>query len=422
MPTMLPINGKYLIYGLAWVSVVNSKKEFTERTAMSRGSQTEYYVRYVGQKIKYGLARRVIEIIGKQPKAQLLSAAMLFSDSLDTISENQNSVLVQQLDDKDVAIIALLKGEPYLDVVVKLNQLDSQLASLYQEGHSTFVVYGNMPEYVTHIVTSNDLLSANINQAALIRFTDPLKKLQKIALFMCAMVIVGGYSAWKNKKNNREAEEAEINKGNPLKTYIEKNQKLLAVANFNGAAAYDAIWSVIKNREIEIAGWSLISIKCRPTQCEELWQQGYGSFKKLKQYIHLPQLITLQSNGESSLITYPIASKISPLEPSAMVSKDVLWIELITQQKRFKNSHPALVFTPKNPEIRGLTPTIVASSIPTESLLYSGDIAVSAPLGLGAEILRNYLPHVMINEISISNFSDIRNTTIHMKGTYYALH
>ena len=176
MPTMLPLNGKYLIYGLAWIDIVNPKKEFTERTAISRGSQIEYYVKYVGKKIKYGLARRVVETVGKQPKGKLLSAALLFSDHLHSVTSHENSVLVHQLNDTDVAIVALLKGEPYLDVVIKFTELDSQLASLYQEGHSTFVVYGNIPDYAQHIISANDLLSANISAAAMVRFTDPIKK------------------------------------------------------------------------------------------------------------------------------------------------------------------------------------------------------------------------------------------------------
>lgn len=433
MADFIPVNGKLLAFGLTWVTISHPKNEFRERITLSRSVQAEYRVRYADKEIKYGLARQVNDYVGQQPKGTLLSAALLFSSYTTITSTSENSLLIYQIDEKKVAIIALLKGTPYLDVVVKFNELDSQLASLFQEGHADFNVYGNIPTYVRQSLSSSDLLSVSTSAHALVQFTDPIKRIRRMGIIVIVLGVIGSFGVWKMTKANHEAEEAAKNRIDPIQIYTENCQRLLASANFNGEAALNTIWQVIKKREINVAGWSLKNIKCTPTQCEELWQQkknSFGNFALLRQRVHLPQTINLQANGENSVIHYPLtfpSVKVkTALVQSTLPQKEALWIELMSQQQRLKRINPALVFTPKSPKISGLNSNsnipIMASYIPTNLRLYSGEITVSAPLGLATEIFQHHLRNVKIEEISINTFENIRNTSIQIKGTYYAQH
>ncbi len=422
MAEFIPINGKLLVYGMTWAAVSNVKKESTESTSFSRTYQAEYRVRYAGKEIKYGLVKRVLDTVGAQQRGVLLSAACLFSTYVADARATQNSLLVHQIDDRNVAIIALLDGAPYVDVVVSLGELDSQLASLKQEGHAAFVTYGNLPSHVRHLVSLADLMSGDSKPSVLVRFTDPRKRIQRVGMAVLVVVLIGGSILWKAEKEKRAADEAAKQVIDPVQEYRQATQQILTKANFNGEAAFEAIWQVIKQREIDVAGWSLKKITCKPMQCEELWQQTNGSFIALRQHTQLPQKISLQANGETSVITYPLSGRKTALEHSALPKIEALWIDLLSQQQRLKRINPALVFAPKPARIIGLSPTITASNIPADLLVYSGEISVSAPLGLAGEIFQHQLHHVTVNEVSIENIADIHRASINIKGTYYAQH
>lgn len=425
MAEFVPINGKLLAFGLTWVTISHPKKEASERISLARAGQAEYVARYsgkVGREIKYGLAKRVIEEIGDQPKGSILSAALLFSEHIGSKTSSENSLLVFQIDEKNVAIIALLKGAPYLDLVVKMGDLDNQLASLYQEGHAAFALYSNLAAYSVNVISSNDLLEGNTKLAALARFTDPFKKALRIGMIVCAIGVVAGLANWKITKNKREAQTATQNVVDPIQVYMENRQRLLANASFNGEVAAQVMWDVIKKREVTNAGWSLKNITCTPQRCEEHWQQNNGSYPALRATVHAPQTVTLQQNSETSVITYPLTGKRTALDFTTLQKKDALWIDLISQQQRLKRINPALVFTPKPAELRGITPTILVDSVPAEIRVYAGEITIHAPLGLASDLLQHHLNHVMINEIAIDTLSNVQTASVQIKGTYYAQH
>ena len=68
MVDFIPINGKLLLYGLTWVTISHPKTYSPENIALFRSHQTQYVARYLGETMKVGLAKRVIETAGEQPK------------------------------------------------------------------------------------------------------------------------------------------------------------------------------------------------------------------------------------------------------------------------------------------------------------------------------------------------------------------
>ena len=420
MAEFIPINGKLITYGLTWVTVTSQKNSATECIALFRSQQAQYQVNYSGKTRKIGVAKKVIESVGAQPKGALLSAALLFSEYIARHSPSENSLLIHPINDHKVAIIALLQSSPYLDVVIDAADLDGQLASLYQEGHATFAVYGTMPAYTQKPLPVEDLLLVDTAPAVLVRVRDPVRWMQNIGAATLAILIIGSVVTWKIHKVNKNLEDAAKKINDPVQTYQENTRQLLANAKFNGRAAYTAIWSTIKKRDIEVAGWSLKQLQCKPEQCTETWKQGHGTLIQLTQHVQKPYTIQLQSDGETAAIYYPVFGSRSAINQNTLPKKDVLWPKLVAQQQSFKRLLPSLLFAPKPAKPDGLTPITMASSIPSNLLVYRGEMTVSAPLGLAGEILEYYLSDIMITEISLANFDDLHNATIQIKGNYYA--
>jgi hypothetical protein len=214
----------------------------------------------------------------------------------------------------------------------------------------------------------------------------------------------------------------------PALLYQASVSKMLATANFNGQAAWETIWTFIRNREIEMAGWSLHSIRCKPTQCEELWQQGNGSYASLQQTISPPQTITLQANNVTSVIQTPLKGMKTALTRADLPEKNALWLELVSLQQRMKRISPLLVFVPKPPKVLGqanaaLNPDLPPTAdrpVPAELIVVSGEMSVVAPLGLASEIFRLHLAHIMISEVVVEAPGDVRQAKIQIKGNYYA--
>jgi hypothetical protein len=234
---------------------------------------------------------------------------------------------------------------------------------------------------------------------------------------LLALCAAGG--AWKfaGLENRLTTQNKEVD---PVVAYEENVRRLLAGAGLNGAAAHRGIWEIVKVREIESDGWSLKSIKCKPTQCEELWQKGHGNFSSFKRNIHAPQTVALAANGLSSVVNYPLAAQPSVLDRATLPTKAEAWAELIARQQRLRQIHPMLVLQVKNPELRGLEPPLVAGSIPPPAQIYAGELTLSAPLGLAADLLTLQMDNILINEVLIEALGDVRNAKIQIKGFYYA--
>ncbi len=420
MTEFVPINGKILAYGLTWVTLSHPNRNSPENTALFRAQQTQYFATCPGSTLKVGLATRVIDTAQVPPKGHLLSAALLFVNHTVPVSASDNSLLIHQIDDKKVALIALLKGVPYLDVIISPGALDAQLASLYQEGHTPFVVYGNIPAHATVPLAIDDLLSADTGLATLVRFTDPMKLMRRIGSIAAVCLISGGVAVWKMHKTHQEAAQAARKMMDPVQAYQESTQHLLSLGRFNGSAAYGAIWSVISKREIELSGWSLKQLQCKPAECTETWKQGYGTLAQLTRRLQPGQTVQLQPDGETAAIKYSVTSHASASDPHSLPGKDRLWMELVAQQQRLKRIGINVVFTPKPPEVRGLTPGLTLGSIPPDMLLYAGDMTVTAPLGLAEDILQHHLPDITINDITLTNLDEVRHASLQIKGTYYA--
>ena len=195
---------------------------------------------------------------------------------------------------------------------------------------------------------------------------------------------------------------------------------LLSKAHFNGEAAYQAVWGVIKNRDVEVDGWSLKSIRCKVSQCEELWQKGHGNFSSFKRKLTGRQSLSLLTNEHTGLVSYPLEARATSLDRASLPKRADIWAELLAQQQKLQQIHPQLAFTPKAVEVRGLNPSLPANSIPADHLIYAGEMTITAPLGFAAEVLLRQMENIMVNEVSIEALGDVRNARIQIKGHYYA--
>ncbi len=427
MAEIISINGKCLVFGLTWITIANPKMEKAEIAAFLRKTKAKQVVRHCGSEIKYGLIRQGPELDESQRREPLLSAAMLFSDQRSKEVATENSLLIQRLDEQKVAVIVLLKGAPYLDMVLANSELDEQLAEIRNEGHAELVAYGNLHGYVAEKMTLEMLLCGNTSNCELHQFKNTAHGLQRYAVLLALLALAAGYALWEWVKVGQQKELSQ-KAADPALIYEASLQKLLASANFNADAALKTIWSVVRNREIEMAGWTLQSMRCTSAQCEERWQQGNGSYASLKQKVQSGQTISLQANNVTSIIQTPLDGKKTALHRADLPEKNALWADLISQQQRMKRIHPSLIFTPKAAKVIGqpgaaltsVTQVPVAASVPAGLIVVAGDMTVDAPIGFATEIIQRHLDHIMISEILIEAPGDVKNARIKIKGNYYA--
>ena len=427
MTEIIAINGKHLVFGLTWVTIADPRKERAEIAALLKTAKAKLVVRYCGSEIKYGLIRHSPELEGEPLREPMLSAAMLFSSQVKNAPPTENSLLIQRLNEKKVSVILLLRGAPYLDLVLANAELDEQLAALRNEGHAGLVAYGNLHGSVAEKMTPEMLACADSFQAELHKFQDTARSLRRYAVWLLLLVLLAGYAIWQGLKTAQRQESAR-KAHYPVLMYETAVQRILATASFNADAAWNTMWSVIRNREIEMAGWSLHSIRCKPTQCEEQWQQGNGSFAALQQRLQPGQTISLQANTVTSVIQIPLNGIKTALTRERLPEKNALWADLLGQQQRMKRINPLLVFTPKPAKVIGPAgaapnpagPNAVDSRVPANLLVYAGELTIAAPLGFASEIIRQHLGTIMISEILIDAPGDVRNARIQIKGNYYA--
>jgi len=426
---IISINGKCLVFGLTWVTIVNPKKEKAEIAALLKKAKAKLAVRQCGSEIKYGLVRHNPQWDVTPVREPLLSAALLFSIQVGPAAATENSLLIQRLSDRRVAVIVLLKGEPYLDLVLASSELDEQLAAIRNEGHAGLVAYGNVHGYVAQKMTPEMLADADPSHAELHNFKKTARGLRRHAVLLMSLLLVAGCALWAWCKNEQQQALARKER-DPALMYEASVLNILATANFNAEAAWKTMWPVIRSREIEMAGWSLHSIRCKPTQCEEQWQQGNGSYAALKQKIKPPQTISLLANNVTSVIRMPLNGIKTALRKADLPEKNALWAELVSQQQRMKRINALLVFTPRAAKVIGQADGVDAAApavatatgprVPESLLVYAGEVTVVAPLGFASDIIQQHLHNIMISEILVEAPGDAMHARVQIKGNYYA--
>jgi len=419
MTEILNAGEKLLVFGLTWVSLQPSQKRFSQLALLIQNAGSKHYARYAGEVVKIGLLKCKSAVPADTRQGDMLAAAILFSNYIKQSRAPQNSILIHQFSDTQLGLVVLLRGMPYLDIVIEVDELENQINAVNSELHENFALYGNYAGSNCKTLTAETLMSGGCDAAALKTVANPWKKIKRISALAALLAVVSGGVAWKWDLigKNPTAEKKPVD---PLIAYEENIRQLLSRARFNGESAYQAVWGVIKNREVEVDGWSLKSIQCKPSQCDERWQKGHGSFSAFRSRLNRTQTLSPLTDGLTVLVSYPLKAGGTALERASLPKKSDIWAELLTQQQKLKQIHPQLSFTPKTVQVRGLNPPLLANSIPPDNLVYAGEMTITAPLGFAAEVLLHQMENIMVNEVELDSLGDVRNARIQIKGHYYA--
>lgn len=413
MSTYLAADGYSLAYGLNWASIANSKREASEMRAFARSVHAEYKVRWDGtQGVKYAFARSAPSVGGRK----ILSAAILFAS---VVPRGQNSLLVYQIDRRQTAIIALLAGEQYLDLVVDSATAEDKIRALDEEGHGAYVAYGNHPAYSDcEAMSPADLLAGDKSAASLGKFVDPRKTIKTVAIALTAIGVVGASTLWHIEKKKREAEELRKKQIDPVAAYTGEVKRMLAGAGFNGKAASSAIWDVIKSRSADVGGWTLQKVECQPTQCKETWLQRDGDIMSFNSAIKGPHNVTFSAGSPNLFNTFAVEGKRSALAQESLPKSADFWPAAITQQQRLRRI--GIEYVPTAAAISGLSAGVASTSIPSNLIVLRGTLTITAPIGFANDILLHYVPmNMRVETLSIDLAGDLKAMKIIIKGYYY---
>lgn len=409
--------GFQVIFGMTWGAIQDPKKESREATAFAKSNYAEYKVRVQSNnEISYGALSNASELIAKHKKGTVLSAAVLFASLVEATEHN---LLVITLESGKTAVIAVVNGVPYLDVVVPSENASDRIHSLLRELGGAMQGFGDCTSQFPDAspMSVDELLTGDKKAAALHKFSD-LKGIRTILILVAlALAANFGWDYWKEVTKRREIEEARKKKIDPVKVYRESVQKLLAAGGVTGATATTAIWGAAKTVEIDQEGWQLESITCGPANCRETWKRKWGTNAGFVHAARTGSKATF-SNEATLSNSYSTPAKPTPLTRETLPQRDAFELAFSTQAQSEKAVGISYLYAV--PTVLGLTPGVTAAAVPKELIVYKGTFNGAGPLGLVDEVLAGLPANCTLDEFVISlSGGDPRAAKFNLKGSYY---
>lgn len=420
MTIFYSVGDKAIAFGVNWAAIKNPKKEAREAAALGQKQTANYKIRLATKgSIKYGFFDDVAALASSaKKKGNLQSAAVLFATCTDSTA---NNLYVYKLDDKKAVIIALLAGEPYLDVVVTTSKISERLNNLFDElGGDSFTHYGN---YTGQFPDSKELKPEELltegdqKAAAMSRFKDLRAARWLVALLVVGIVGMGGVHWWKAEAKRKADEELAKNAIDPAQLYRDALQATLPTLGFEGTTAKATIWATMASREIEVGGWILELARCtRNGRCLEKWnyQSGTNTTFVNANKLGVPRF---SADGNSISNAYVVHTVFTPINQNRLPMQDAFWLDFTTMLQKFKSV--GMKYTISEAVPFGLPAGVTIANIPVGQKVLTGSYEITGPLGFSEETLTLLPSNVMIDEFSVNPSSDLSSTFFKIKGTYY---
>lgn len=426
MAAFIEAGGARIAFGLAWKQV-SAKREKAEASALVRKHRAGHKIRWAsGTEIRYGVASKG-KATGRK-ESELLSGAALFASK---IQDGVNALLVLPLDAKHskYALVAVVAGSPYLDVVVAPNHVRERVESLRQEGHAAFAEYGHHPdlpeavEWDTHV-----LLSGSRSRAVMQKAADHGPLLKKIAIAGVISAVCGGSLLWDYLEEQRQAEEAAQSSVDPAVAYTGKLKSILQTAGFTGDAAIAAFWTPRAVREVEVEGWAAKSVACKRTACTEQWTRRYGGTNE-SMIAQLPKGCSYNfgagnETGDTMFVVCTPEVKLSAIDPEKLPKRGPFWLAFSSEAQRMDFPTEFIgdlrvTYKPVPSKIVGVPSGLDASAIPKAIVVEQGSYTITGPLGLMQEALTRTGVNMAIEEVDFDISGGVEAAKFTVKGSYY---
>jgi hypothetical protein len=430
MAAFVEVGTATLAFGLAWKQV-SAKHEKADAAALVRKHRAGYKIKWAsGSEIRYGVATKPKSAgenrKGAGKKALVLSGAALFASK---VQGEANSLLVLPIDANrsKYALVAVVAGSPYLDVVVAPGHVRERVESLRQEGYAGFVEYGFHPDLPNAVEWARDDLLSGSRQAALMSKTSdrgPLLTKIAIAVAICAAC---GWSMVSDYMAEQEEAESAKTAVNPAVEYSAKLKSILQTAGFSGDAAIAAFWTPRSSREVTVEGWAAQSVVCTRSVCTEKWARQFGTNESM--IAQMPKGCTYnfgasKETGDTMYIVCTPTLKASPMDAATFPKKAPFWLAFASEAQRLDFSKEFIgdlrvTYTPAPSRIVGVPSGIDASKIPKAIVVEQGTYTATGPLGLMQETLARTGSNMAIEEVGIDIASGVEAAKFTVKGSFY---
>lgn len=423
MAVFMEAMGVRIAFGLIWKQV-DEKHERSQLAALLLKHRAQYQIRWAGgQSVRYGVASQGKSTADSRNKTAVLSGAVLFASQ---VGKGQNALLVTPIDTKasKYAVVALVDGAPYLDLVLAANHVRERVESLKQEGHGPYRQYGSHPDFVeaaewnTAKVFEAFAGQATMSKAVIRR---PLGK--QLAIGAVMLAAVAGTYTWDHLERERvEREEAEQMVLDPVAAYKASLQQALARVSIPGAAAFDGFWGPLAERQTTPAGGAIEKIVCNRTACVEDWSRLSGTNDDL--IAQLPQGARYELGAgklKDDTIRVIRDFKVRPttIDPNTLPARNEFVMRYTSQSQRRTfvrelTGEYELKHTLETAKVLGN-----ASGVPGALIVSSGTFEVTGPVGLMKETLTDLAENMSVDEISLDTAGGVVGAKFTVKGVYY---
>lgn len=410
MAAIIEANGHQIAFGLTWGDIKVPKKERAEATEFARRLNATHLVRSEGTlAVKYGaLANTPVPKKGK-----LVAGAALFAL---LTPEGENSILVLPLEDSRAALVVIVAGAPYVDVILGKERVQAKIDSVLDETQVIFKFYGNY-DAQPHAapVTPEQLVERDVKKAMLRKFHDPRKPIAVAAAVVIAAATLGGYQ-WVKAEKKRKAEEArKAAYVDPNVRYGEEIQKLLGTTGMTGSVVIEDIWNRIREREIAAGGWVLTKVTCKPNQCTEEWASTGGTPNDLADAVK--DIGKVATTAKGTVVTYSFKTSGKPVAKESLPNSKSFAEALgrsveVLRSAKLEVKEGAL-------QLAGLPPGVMSGELVPSTLISRASFELSGRIGLFSDTPEYLYPNISFDEVTLDFTGGVEKMKFVMKGHYY---
>lgn len=423
MTALVEIKGVRVAFGVVWKRV-DPKNAKADVAALVRRHRAAYQIQlkeYVGvaPQPRKGTAE-------PKQKESVISGAAMFASYM--AGKSKNAVLVLPLDEKHsrYALVALVDGAPYLDLVLASTNVLDRMESLKQEGHGAYAEFGNHPDFpAAQALSAADLLDKYAKSALMSKAVVRRPRSALVTRAALAAIAIAGVYGWYYMDLQEEEEAAAQQvQVDPVAEYRKAAQAVLASPAPLGSDAYDAIWTPLAQRQTVVKGFEAQKVTCNRTGCSEDWKRNSGSNDMFITQFPANTRFDFGLTGSVSLdktvVLREHKSKVTPIAFASLPRRDAFSVQLISEAQK-RTFEPDLlgglqpvVYTLTAPKAVGNT-----AGVPKALHLEMGTYQIVGPLGLMRASLTTMHEAMRVDEITIDISGGEKAAKFTVKGIFY---
>jgi hypothetical protein len=422
MAAFMEAAGVRIAFGVVWKQV-DEKHEKSQAAALVRKHKAAYKIRWAsGAAVRYGVATQAKSAAENRKKSTVLSGAALFASQ---IGADGNALLILPMDAKHskYALVALVDGAPYLDLVIAPNHIRERVESLREEGHGTYAEFGSHPDFPSATDWKiGDLIGESAAQSTMTKAVVRRPFAMKVAMGAVLFAAIGGAYTWDYMEQQREEEEANKAVVDPVADYKRFLSQVLSGASVSGNAAFSAFWSPLAERQVTAAGWAIEKIACNRTACVEDWARHGGTNEAFIE--QLPKgarydLGTGKAKPDALKVVRAFDAKPVSVDAARLPAGEAFWVNITSLAQRLAFDKDLIGEFGVDYSIESAKVLGSGSGVPKNLVVEQGQFTVTGPLGLMKETLTTMQDNVSIDEISLDLAGGGIAAKFTVKGSYY---